>query len=66
VHQVNGDAWVYEQSLRPEQPVQYQMHVVHESDRDRGEFIFYYTVVRRGTPNLRAGTSPPALPAAAT
>lgn len=66
VNQVNGDAWIFEQSLRPEQPVQYQMHVVHEDDAGKGEFVFYYTVVRRGTPNLRAGTSPSASPAVAT
>jgi hypothetical protein len=58
VHQIVGQGWVHGAQLRPEQPVPYQLRVVHERDRDKGEFIFYYTVIRRGTPNL--GASPPA------
>lgn len=58
VHQIVGQGWIHGAQLRPEQPVPYQLRVVHEKDRDKGEFIFYYTVIRRGTPS--AGASHPA------
>ncbi|HEV7586744.1 MAG TPA: hypothetical protein VGO40_01345 [Longimicrobium sp.] len=53
VHQINGFQFVDGASLPTEQPVHRQLLVEHETDRGKGEFIFYYTLVRRGTPNIR-------------
>ena len=50
VHQVNGRTDVDGASLRPERPAQGAV-VVRGDNPSNGDFIFYYTVVRRGTPS---------------
>ncbi|HVG46207.1 MAG TPA: hypothetical protein VM890_15800 [Longimicrobium sp.] len=50
VHQVNGQADVDGASLQPERPAQGTV-VVRGDNANNGDFIFYYTLVRRGAPN---------------
>jgi hypothetical protein len=50
VHQVNGRTDVDGASLHPERPAKGTL-VVRGDNPNNGDFIFYYTLVRRGTPN---------------
>jgi hypothetical protein len=56
VHQVNGHTEVEGQSLQPEQPVSGAV-LVRGDNPNNGEFVFYYTLVRRGIPNIRANAA---------
>ncbi|MFL5539165.1 MAG: hypothetical protein ACJ8J0_09235 [Longimicrobiaceae bacterium] len=56
VRQANGYAHIDGAALQPEQPVHGQILVRSDNPND-GDFIFYYTVVRRGTPNVRANAA---------
>ena len=56
VHQANGYAHIDGATLQPEQPVRGQI-LVRSEDPDDGDFIFYYTVVRRGTPTVRVNAA---------
>lgn len=64
VHQINGYGLVEGESLRPEQPVHGEI-AVHGDDPDKGDFVFYYTLVRRGTPTIRVNPAAAGATAAA-
>ena len=54
VRQAYGAEMVSVDSLPPNQPISRELRVSVGNDRDAGEFVFYYTLMRRGTPNIRA------------
>lgn len=53
VTQALGAESVAIDSIPAGEPLHRSMRVHVASDRDAGEFVFYYTLMRRGTPNIR-------------